>query len=186
MSRDKRPHVSTASTGTTAEKSVDEFLEGVRTYTYTNVYVPRVTLSIRVKPEVYTAFHSLRKSLKNQLREHIEKLILAFSKGMHKVRSESGTTIVNINIVSTKAEANQHPSYDIELLREENRILKNDLRKAKQIIQHLKKEKEELKHEAHALRKQITILEKKLREIQPYAQAYLKLKQHEKIKQLLR
>jgi len=194
MSRDKRTSVSTASTGTTAEKSADNvFRESESVNLPFTVYstrflenLPRVVLAFKVRPEVHIAYRKLPRSLKRLVRDILEQTILNIGKA--QVRKEEKNIIVNVpvNIAMQKMEVNQQPSYDIELLREENRILKNDLRKAKQIIQHLKKEKEELKHEAHALRKQITILEKKLREIQPYAQAYLKLKQREKLKQLLR
>ena len=196
MSRDKRTSVSTASTGTTAEKSVDNvFRESESVNLPFTVYstrflenLPRVVLAFKVRPEVHIAYRKLPRSLKRLVRDILEQTILNIGKA--QVRKEEKNIIVNVpvNIAMQKMEVNQHPSYDVELelLRRENRIFKEDLRKAMQVIKRYEQQIAELKHEKQSLLKQVASLQKRIREMEPYVQAYLKLKQHEKLKQLLR
>jgi len=151
MSRDKRTSVSTASTGTTAEKSADNvFRETESVNLPFTVYstrflenLPRVVLAFKVRPEVHIAYRKLPRSLKRLVRDILEQTILNIGKA--QVRKEEKNIIVNVpvNIAMQKMEV-KNISMDPEVLYEKIRILEAENRELKDILRHYKKQVQEL------------------------------------------
>ncbi|RLG01423.1 MAG: hypothetical protein DRN49_01265 [Thaumarchaeota archaeon] len=183
----KKTSVSTASTGTTAEKQRNSIFsrEAVFYKRFTNKYLEEtesVILNFRVPLKYKILYSLLTKGEKRIVKETLKKTIETLA-GKEPEKEPKQPLIMNINVVKTEV---KNIAMDPEVLYEKIKVLETENRELKNILRHYKKQIQQLEAEKHELKKQIKVLEGKLREIQPYAQAYLKLKQHEKIKQLLR
>ena len=149
--RDKRPHVSTASTGTTAEKQRNSiFRERQRVDLPSTVdsglpiiEYPRVVLSFKVKPHIYGKYMKLPRSLKRLVRDILEETISNIGKA--QIRKDEKHIIVNVpvNISMQKMEV-KNIAMDPEVLYEKIRILEAENRELKDIVKYYKKQVQEL------------------------------------------
>jgi len=142
MSRDKRPHVSTASTAAKPENTVYS-REAVFYKRFTNKYLEEtesVILNFRVPLKYKILYSLLTKGEKRIVKETLKKTIETLA-GKEPEKEPKQPLIMNINVVKTEV---KNIAMDPEVLYEKIKVLETENRELKNILRHYKKQVQEL------------------------------------------